>query len=44
MTDIPGDGYTSFHAANIYGWTPGTYRVEILLDGASQGSVTFSIR
>lgn len=44
ITDRPGDGYTSFYAANSNGWVPGTYRVEVLLNGASVGSVTFSIR
>jgi hypothetical protein len=43
VTDRPGDGYTSFHAANVNGWAPGTYRVEILLNGAPAGSTTFTI-
>ena len=43
VTDRAGDGYTSFHAANTKGWTPGTYRVEILLNGASAGSTTFTV-
>lgn len=43
VTDRPGDGYTSFHAANVNGWTPGTYRVDILVNGAPAGSTTFTI-
>jgi hypothetical protein len=43
VTDEAGDGYTSFHAANTNGWAPGTYRVEILLDGALAQSVTFTV-
>lgn len=36
-----GDGYTSFHAANTNGWAPGSYRVEILLNGQPAETVTF---
>lgn len=43
VTDRPGDGYTSFHAANTKGWGPGTYRVEILLNGQPAGSTTFTV-
>ncbi len=43
MTDKAGDGYTSFHAANVNGWAPGTYRVEIFVNGASAGSTTFTV-
>lgn len=43
VTDRPGDGYTSFHAANVNGWASGTYRVDILVNGASAGSTTFTI-
>jgi hypothetical protein len=43
VTDRPGDGYTSFHAANTKGWAPGTYRVEILLNGQPAGSTTFVV-
>lgn len=43
VTDRAGDGYTSFHAANTSGWTPGTYRVEILVNGAPAGSTTFTV-
>ena len=43
VTDRAGDGYTSFHAANTNGWAPGTYRVEILLNGAPAGSTTFTV-
>lgn len=44
VTDRAGDGYTSFHAANTNGWTPGTYRVEILLNGQPAGSTTFTVQ
>lgn len=43
VTDRLGDGYTSFHAANTNGWAPGSYRVEILVNGAPAGSTTFTI-
>jgi hypothetical protein len=43
VTDKAGDGFTSFHAANAKGWAPGTYRVDILLNGAPAGSTTFTI-
>lgn len=43
MTDRAGDGYTSFHAANVNGWTPGSYRVEIFVNGTSAGSTTFTV-
>lgn len=43
VTDRAGDGYTSFHAANVNGWTPGAYRVEILVNGAPAGSTSFTI-
>jgi hypothetical protein len=43
VTDRAGDGYTSFHAANTNGWKPGTYRVDILLNGAPAGSTTFTV-
>jgi len=43
VTDRAGDGYTSFHAANTKGWVAGTYRVEILLNGAPAGSTTFTV-
>ena len=43
VTDRAGDGYTSFHAAMPKGWPPGTYRVDILLNGAPAGSTTFTI-
>jgi hypothetical protein len=43
VTDKPGDGYTSFHAANTKGWAPGTYRVEILVNGQPAGSTTFVV-
>lgn len=43
VTDRQGDGYTSFHAANVNGWASGTYRVDILVNGAPAGSTTFTI-
>lgn len=43
VTDRAGEGYTSFHAAKANGWSAGTYRVEILLNGAPAGSTTFTI-
>jgi len=43
VTDRPGDGYTSFHAANTKGWAPGTYRIEIMLNGQPAGSTTFVV-
>ena len=43
VTDRAGEGYTSFHATNTKGWAAGTYRVEILLNGASAGSTTFTV-
>jgi outer membrane usher protein FimD/PapC len=43
VTDRPGDGYTSFHAANTKGWAPGTYTVEILVNGQPAGSTTFIV-
>lgn len=44
VTDRAGDGYTSFHAANTSGWAPGTYRVEILLNGQPAGSTNFTVQ
>jgi len=38
-----GDGYTSFHAADTKGWAPGSYRVEILLNGQKTETVTFMV-
>jgi len=38
-----GDGYTSFHAADTKGWAPGSYRVEILLNGQTKETVTFMV-
>lgn len=38
-----GDGYTSFHAANTNGWAPGSYRIEILLNGQPAETVTFAV-
>jgi len=43
VTDKAGDGYTSFHAANTKGWAAGTYRVDVLLNGAPVGSTVFTI-
>jgi hypothetical protein len=38
-----GDGYTSFHAADTKGWAPGSYRIEILLNGQATETVTFMV-
>lgn len=38
-----GDGYTSFHAADTKGWAPGSYRIEILLNGQPKETVTFMV-
>lgn len=43
VTDKPGAGYTEFHAAKKSGWAPGTYKVEILLNGQPAGSTTFTV-
>ena len=44
MTDRTAD-YLSFHAhpPDGNGWAPGTYRVEIIVNGASAGSTTFTV-
>jgi len=43
VTDKAGDGYSEFHAAKKSGWKPGTYTVEILLNGKPAGSTTFTV-
>ncbi len=43
VTDKPGAGYSEFHAAKKSGWAPGTYKVEILLNGQPAGSTTFTV-
>jgi hypothetical protein len=43
VTDTPGGGYTEFHAAKKSGWAPGTYTVEILMNGQPAGSTTFTV-
>ncbi len=43
VTDTPGGGYSEFHAAKKSGWAPGTYTVEILLNGQPAGSTTFTV-
>lgn len=43
VTDKAGDGYTEFHAAKKSGWAPGTYKVELFLNGQPAGSTTFTV-
>ena len=43
VTDKPGAGYSEFHAAKKSGWAPGTYKVDILLNGQPAGSTTFTV-
>ena len=43
VTDKAGDGYSEFHAAKKSGWKPGTYKVEIMLNGQPAGSTSFTI-
>jgi hypothetical protein len=43
VTDTPGGGYSEFHAAKKSGWAPGTYTVEILMNGQPAGSTTFTV-
>ena len=39
-----GPAVSEFHVRNPAGWPTGTHRVEILLDGHSQGSRTFTVK
>ena len=43
VTDTPGGGYSEFHAAKKSGWAPGTYKVEILVNGQPAGETTFTV-
>ena len=43
VTDKAGDGYTEFHAAKKSGWAPGTYKVDLFLNGQPAGSTTFTV-
>ena len=43
VTDKAGAGYSEFHAAKKSGWAPGTYKVELFLNGQPAGSTTFSV-
>ena len=38
-----GTAVSEFHVRNPAGWTPGTYQVEIVLDGAPAGARTFTV-
>jgi hypothetical protein len=38
-----GTTVSEFHVRNPAGWTPGTYQVEIVLDGAPAGARTFTV-
>ena len=39
-----GDAVTSFHISKPDGWPPGSYKVEILLDGKSVASKAFTVQ
>jgi hypothetical protein len=43
VTDKPGSGYSEFHAAKKSGWTSGTYKVDLFLNGQPAGSTTFTV-
>jgi hypothetical protein len=43
VTDKPGSGYSEFHAAKKSGWGPGTYKVDLFLNGQPAGSTTFTV-
>lgn len=43
VLDRPGDGYTSFHASHMKGWAPGSYEVEILVNGLRAGVARFTV-
>ena len=43
MTDKAGSGYSEFHAAKKSGWKPGTYKIELFLNGQPAGSTTFTV-
>jgi hypothetical protein len=43
VTDKAGAGYSEFHAAKKSGWAPGTYKVEILMNGQPAGSTSFTV-
>lgn len=44
VTDKPGSGYSEFHAAKKSGWAPGTYKVDLFLNGQPAGSTTFTVQ
>lgn len=43
VTDTAASGYSEFHAAKKSGWAPGTYKVEILINGQPAGSTSFTV-
>jgi len=43
VTDKPGSGYSEFHAAKKSGWAPGTYKVDLFLNGQPAGTVNFTV-
>ncbi len=42
-TDKAGSGYSEFHAAKKSGLTPGTYKVDLFLNGQPAGTVNFTV-
>jgi len=42
-TDKAGSGYSEFHAAKKSGWTPGTYKVDLFVNGQPAGTVNFTV-
>jgi hypothetical protein len=42
-TDKAGSGYSEFHAAKKSGWMPGTYKVDLFLNGQPAGTVNFTV-
>jgi hypothetical protein len=42
-TDKPGSGYSEFHAAKKSGWAPGTYKVDLFINGQPAGTTTFTV-
>jgi|SRR5689334_15371847 len=43
VTDKAGSGYSEFHAAKKSGWAPGTYKVDLFLNGQPAGTVNFTV-
>ncbi len=42
-TDKAASGYSEFHAAKKSGWTPGTYKVDLFVNGQPAGTVNFTV-